>query len=277
MAAATSSTVPGHVGGALTTTVSPASSAGSTLLAITETGQLKGRMAATTPWGTHSIRVAPPLTSRVTSASATSGPKAAAMPAMVAVSNTDSMWVLPCSRVSRRARSPASTAATPASAAPTTDAARASVPSAAHAGCDRRAASTARSSCAAGGGRGVDDDLGRPGRVRHRVGPLVAGHDGAVDEEADARRDVDVCGHAHPPGRPTLLRVCSEPMHVPLPFCSLTATQITPVPHSNWPKNGTALSTFILVSCHSPPETLPPWLSTQDPSIPGSSCRSCES
>ena len=44
MAAATSSTVPGQVGGALTTTVSPASSAGSTLLAITETGQLKGRI-----------------------------------------------------------------------------------------------------------------------------------------------------------------------------------------------------------------------------------------
>ena len=148
MAAATSSTVPGHDGGALTTTVSPASSAGSTLLAMTETGQLKGRMAATTPCGTHSIRVAPPLTSRVASASATSGAKAVAMPAMVAVSKTASRWVLPCSRVSRRARSPASTAATPASAAATTAAARSSMPSAAHAGWDRRAASTARSSCA---------------------------------------------------------------------------------------------------------------------------------
>ena len=59
MAAATSSTVPGHEGGALTTTVSPASRAGSTLLAMTETGQLKGRIAATTPCGTHSIRVGP--------------------------------------------------------------------------------------------------------------------------------------------------------------------------------------------------------------------------
>ena len=86
MAAATSSTVPGQVGGALTTTVSPASSAGSTLLPMTETGQLKGRIAATTPWGTHSIRVGPPLMSRGASASATRGAKAAAMPPRVAVS-----------------------------------------------------------------------------------------------------------------------------------------------------------------------------------------------
>src|ERR1700689_5778138 len=48
IAAATSSTVPGQEGGALTTTVSPASSAGSTLLPMTDTGQLNGRMAATT-------------------------------------------------------------------------------------------------------------------------------------------------------------------------------------------------------------------------------------
>ena len=105
MAAATRSTVPGQVGGALTTTVSPASSAGSTLLPMTETGQLKGRMAATTPWGTHSTRVAPPLSVPAASASATSGAKAAAMPPMVAVSKIASRWVLPCSRVSRRARS----------------------------------------------------------------------------------------------------------------------------------------------------------------------------
>ncbi len=58
MAAATGSTVPGQVGGALTTTVLPVSRAGSTLLAMTETGQLKGRSAATTPCGTHSMRVA---------------------------------------------------------------------------------------------------------------------------------------------------------------------------------------------------------------------------
>ena len=86
MAAATSSTVPGHEGGALTTTVSPASRAGRTLLAMTDTGQLKGRIAATTPCGTHSMRVAPPLRSRGASASATSGANAAAMPPMVAVS-----------------------------------------------------------------------------------------------------------------------------------------------------------------------------------------------
>src|SRR5580692_3130472 len=42
IAAATSSTVPGQEGGALTTTESPASSAGSTLLPMTDTGQLKG-------------------------------------------------------------------------------------------------------------------------------------------------------------------------------------------------------------------------------------------
>ena len=53
MAAATSSTVPGQVGGALTTMVLPVRSAGKTLLAITETGQLKGRMAPTTPCGTR--------------------------------------------------------------------------------------------------------------------------------------------------------------------------------------------------------------------------------
>ncbi len=49
IAAAASSTAPGHVGGAFTTTVSPASSAGRTLLPMTETGQLNGRIAATTP------------------------------------------------------------------------------------------------------------------------------------------------------------------------------------------------------------------------------------
>ena len=49
MAAATSSTVAGQVGGALTTTALPASKAGNALLAITDTGQLKGRIAATTP------------------------------------------------------------------------------------------------------------------------------------------------------------------------------------------------------------------------------------
>ena len=97
MAAATSSTVPGQVGGALTTTLLPANSAGRALLAMTDTGQLKGKMAATTPWGTHSTRVAPPLSTRGASASATSGAKAAAMPPMVDVSKTDSIWVFPCS------------------------------------------------------------------------------------------------------------------------------------------------------------------------------------
>ena len=83
----------------------PASRAGRTLLAMTETGQLKGRTAATTPCGTHSMRVAPPPRSRGASASATSGAKADAMPAMVAVSKIASRCVLPCSRVRSRARS----------------------------------------------------------------------------------------------------------------------------------------------------------------------------
>src|SRR5579863_7396485 len=51
MAAATASTAPGQVGGAFTTTVLPASRAGSTLLPSTDTGQLKGSSAATTPKG----------------------------------------------------------------------------------------------------------------------------------------------------------------------------------------------------------------------------------
>ncbi len=70
------------------------------------------------------------------------------MPPIVAVSNIASTWVLPCSRVSRRARSSASTAAPPAWAARTTCAARSSRGSAAQAAWDRRAASTARSSWA---------------------------------------------------------------------------------------------------------------------------------
>ena len=48
-AAATASTAPGQVGGAFTTTVLPASRAGSTLLPRTDTGQLNGSNAATTP------------------------------------------------------------------------------------------------------------------------------------------------------------------------------------------------------------------------------------
>src|SRR5580692_9612400 len=90
IAAATSNTVAGQVGGALTTTALPARRAGSALLAITDTGQLNGRMAATTPWGTHSIRVDPPPTGRAANASATTGANAAAIPAMVAVSKIDS-------------------------------------------------------------------------------------------------------------------------------------------------------------------------------------------
>ena len=49
MAAASSRTAPGQVGGVLTTTVFPASNAGMILLPMTAAGQLKGRMAATTP------------------------------------------------------------------------------------------------------------------------------------------------------------------------------------------------------------------------------------
>src|ERR1700681_1195009 len=48
-AAATASTAPGQVGGAFPTTVFPARSAGSTLLPRTDTGQLNGSSAATTP------------------------------------------------------------------------------------------------------------------------------------------------------------------------------------------------------------------------------------
>jgi hypothetical protein len=48
-AAATARTAPGQVGGAFTTTVLPASKAGSTLLPSTDTGQLNGNSAATTP------------------------------------------------------------------------------------------------------------------------------------------------------------------------------------------------------------------------------------
>ena len=184
MAAATSSTVPGHDGGALTTTVSPASRAGSTLLPMTDTGQLKGSTAATTPWGTHSIRVDPPLTSRGASAWATRGAKATAMPPMVAVSKIASRCVLPCSRVRRRARSWRSTAATPASAAATTIAAALAGSSAAQARWDRRAAPTARSSCAGEvDGASSTTSAGRAGFVTGYV-PSPPGTEVAVDEQA---------------------------------------------------------------------------------------------
>src|SRR5271169_4334068 len=48
-AAATAKTAPGQVGGALITTVFPARRAGKTLLPSTDTGQLNGSSAATTP------------------------------------------------------------------------------------------------------------------------------------------------------------------------------------------------------------------------------------
>ncbi len=66
------------------------------------------------------MRVAPPLTVLGASDVATKGAKAEAMPPMVAVSKIASMCVLPCSRVSRRARSCASTARAAASPAATT-------------------------------------------------------------------------------------------------------------------------------------------------------------
>ena len=175
MAAATRSTVPGQDGGALTTTVSPASNAGSTLLPMTDTGQLKGSTAATTPCGTHSMRVAPPARSRGASASATSGAKADAMPPMVAVSKIASRCVLPCSRVSSRARSCAF------------DGGHARLgrrhdPSGAVFHFERGPGSLR----SAGGGhrqvelcrrrgRGVEHDLGRAGRVGHRVGARATG------------------------------------------------------------------------------------------------------
>ena len=49
MAAATASTAPGQVGGAFTTTVFPASSAGSSLVAEDRHGPVEGQDAATTP------------------------------------------------------------------------------------------------------------------------------------------------------------------------------------------------------------------------------------
>ena len=90
MAAATRRTVPGQVGGALTTTALPVSSAGRTLLAITETGQLNGRMAPTTPWGTHSTRVEPDWCTRPVSASAAIGAKPVAIAPMVPASKSAS-------------------------------------------------------------------------------------------------------------------------------------------------------------------------------------------
>ena len=59
-AAATASTAPGHVGGAFTTTVLPARRAGSTLLPSTDTGQLNGSNAATTPKGSCTTLVRAP-------------------------------------------------------------------------------------------------------------------------------------------------------------------------------------------------------------------------
>ncbi len=98
MAPAKVSTAPGHVGGALTTTVLPVSRDGITLFPITAAGQLKGRMAATTPWGTRSMTV--PASSRGWSDSATNSARAPTMPAVVATSKSASTRILPCSRVS---------------------------------------------------------------------------------------------------------------------------------------------------------------------------------
>ncbi len=213
IAAATSKTVAGHVGGALTTTVSPARRAGRILLAMTETGQLKGRIAATTPWGTHSTRVAPPLSSRAASASATTrreGGGHAAHGGGVEDGLEVGLAVLTGEQAGqvvglheRHARL---------------------------GGCHDRRRPLVHGQRGPGGlrpagrrhglvelgrrgRRGLEHDLGGAGRVGHRVGALAAGHDVAVDQEADAGRDVlDVCGHAHPLGRPTLLTIVS-PSH----------------------------------------------------------------
>ncbi len=69
------------------------------------------------------------------------------MPPMSEESMTASALTLPCSRVRSVARSIASAAATPASAAAITRMARSSIEREAHAGWERRAPSTARSSC----------------------------------------------------------------------------------------------------------------------------------
>ena len=74
MAAASVSTAPGQVGGVFTTTVLPARRAGRILLPITAAGQLKGRMAATTPWGTRSTTELPSW--RGSSEAATRGDRA---------------------------------------------------------------------------------------------------------------------------------------------------------------------------------------------------------
>ena len=123
------------------------------------------------------------------------------MPPMVAVSKIASRCVLPCSRVSRRARSwRLRPPATPASAAATTIAgALVAAPARPRLGWDRRAARHGQVELGRRGGRGVEHDLGRAGGVGDRIGALAPGHHVAVDEQADAGADVlDVCGHAHP-------------------------------------------------------------------------------
>ena len=179
---------------------------------MTETGQLKGRMAATTPWGTHSTRVAPPLSSRARPAPR---PRPARRPPPSRPS-----W--PCRRsppgASCRARGSAGGRGRRPRRRPRRPpprrrprAARSSAASAAHAGLGPPGRGDGLVELGGRGRRGVEDDLGRPGRVRDRVGALAARHDVAVDEEADAGRDVlDVCGHAHPRGRPTLLTIVSS-------------------------------------------------------------------
>jgi hypothetical protein len=88
------------------------------------------------------------------------------MAPIVPASKTASQYTFPCSRDSSRARSSRSTAATPASAAAMTPAARSSILRAAHPGKARRAAATAPSSWAGdAAGASKTTSAGRTGLV----------------------------------------------------------------------------------------------------------------
>ena len=104
----------------------PGEKGGQHLVAEHRHGPVERQHAATTPKGswTTLVRRPPPVSVRVARASATSGANAPAMPPMVPESNWASHRTLPCSRVSRVARSCDSTAAPAAEAALATSSAR---------------------------------------------------------------------------------------------------------------------------------------------------------
>ena len=139
--------------------------------------------------------------SRAASASATSGAKAAAMPPMVAVSKIASRWVLPCSRVSSRARSwrlDGGDARLGRRRRPAPPARRWSAPPT-PAG-DRRAArhghgraGPARSTARRARPRPVGPGSS-PGRCRRPRPPTSP----SMTRPTPGRDVLDVCGHAHP-------------------------------------------------------------------------------